>query len=499
MEISNQLIVVAECILFGFFSILQCSFLNKNPSDHVGHLYLINETRKSGWKLPDRPSMILNKSTWGGYPLFTHYIIGKFPEESYKLISLTIKTTILLITSFLVVRYFSIEPQLVSYVFFLLLFSPYNFDVSNSANFGLSSRTIGQLLLILTILSLSNYSTLEQGIDNRYIFLSIILCLAVIGFNVFATQALLIFSFASIFFGNILPSIVLVSSIIIFALIFGRYGRRYIFSTVKYWHYYRIKFAEVSILKDYPSFWLTPFRELSKLLSNKDWKNIFNLIYKNSLLNALFLNPVFWVGLYFIYESNNHSSIYFQFIIAMLIAFFITSFRQARFWGEPNRYLEIATPILIILTIDDLIQLDFFFTPYLIILLIMHLIVSKFLSDRLINNSDSLDKFSQCIELTVKAPVLASNNNHSLKHFLPNGWQYVTIWNIEEGISNIESTEAFSPFPFINFGAFLKIIDDYKPNVLIIDQRKDTITNEISNRGFVEVMSADNYLLFIKN
>ena len=52
---------------------------------------------------------------------------------------------------------------------------------------------------------------------------------------------------------------------------------------------------------------------------------------------------------------------------------------------------------------------------------------------------------------------------------------------------------------FINFGAFLKIIDDYKPNVLIIDQRKDTITNEISNRGFVEVMSADNYLLFIKN
>ena len=116
----------------------------------------------------------------------------------------------------------------------------------------------------------------------------------------------------------------------------------------------------------------------------------------------------------------------------------------------------------------------------------------------MVDNSDSLDEFSQHIELTVEAPVLASNNNHTLKHFLPNGWQYVTIWNIEEKIANFESGKAFSPFPYISFEAFLKIIDQYKPNVLIIDQRKDTITSELSSRGFVEVSSADNYLLFIK-
>ena len=197
---------------FAFLSILQCSFLNKNPSDHVGHLYLINEMKKHKWKLPTAPTKILNKSTWGGYPVLLHFLISKFPKSSYSFFSLTMKTIIVIATSLSLILLLSPKTQLISYALFLILFSPYNFDMSNATNYGISSRTLGQFFLIMMVVSISSYPSLDQSIEIKNLFIPILLCMAVIGFNVFATQALLIFSLVSMFFGNFLPSIITVIS-----------------------------------------------------------------------------------------------------------------------------------------------------------------------------------------------------------------------------------------------------------------------------------------------
>ena len=489
---------ITVCLAFGFLSILQCALLNKSPSDHNAHIYIIKETQKRRLKLPSTPSSIINKSAWGGYPLLLHFFLGKLSLDSYKIPALLLGTFLNLITA-LVTIYILEPPSSLAFCLFFILFSPYNFDVANATNFGISSRSLGQLFLIIFISSLSLASRDMLGEEWNFTLLALISCLSIIAFNVFATQALIIFSLVALFFGNFLPMLMLSLSLALFLIFFGNYAKGYLSSTLKYWNSYRKYFADISILLSYPSYWLTPINEAREIYRSRNYKRAYNLVVHNSVLNSLLFNPIVWSCLYVMFKGFDLNPIIQQFIVAMFFAFFITSFKFGRFWGEPHRYLEMLTPILVIVMFDNIFEWKYEYIFYFIALVILQLILSLILSKKLKHNSQTLDFLESVVDDNIINPVIASNNNHAIRHFLKNQWKFVTIWSIEEEIVGMKPHLVFDPFPFIGFDSFLKIIDKYIPNALLISIRDDVDEKALNIRGYRVISSKNEYVLYRKS
>jgi len=188
---------------------LQIKLLNKSTHDHNAHLHLIYDVRKSGWPLPPRPTAIINPSSWGGNPIFFHYLIGKFPDKFIDTIAWFQAPFFILITSLVLFATFNekLDSNILIIIYALILFNPSNFDISNAKNFGFSSRPAGQFLVIchLCLMYLLNFNDDLLWFDLLILLLTVLTGVGAIAMNVFAAQVLIIFSLGSIFFGNYIP------------------------------------------------------------------------------------------------------------------------------------------------------------------------------------------------------------------------------------------------------------------------------------------------------
>ena len=482
-------------ILYAVISLLQVKMLNRSSSDHQGHIFIINETR-SKWFLPKSPESIVNKSSWGGYPILFHYIIGKLPKFTATFFQNYIGLVFSLLTPLCVLYFFdSFENNL---IVFLLLFAPYNFDITNAKNFGFSTRSLGQFFFVLFLCLFLENQHLETFQNPYSLIFMIISVFFLISFNVFALQSMIFLSIVSCFFGVFLPVIILFLSSIIFVTIFPGYGISYLKSTFKYWDIYRTHLAETSILIDYHSFWINPLKQGFNLFIKGNFKDLYNLVFKNALFLGLILNPVPWIT--FILLFHQEVDTYYLIIFSsMMIAFFITSFRFGRFWGESNRYLEMIAPFAVIYTFP--ISKDFMpiLILYFSLFLIFQLFITNKLSKRLTLSENNFGTFEKEINtFDLDNILLFSNNHHASKYFLTNPWKFILIWSFEEEIAGIKAPNVFSKFPRIEFKSFLKIIDQYKPNVILLEKLDDVIEEDIVNRGFSYVFTNNNFVLYKK-
>lgn len=480
-------------IIFAVLSLLQIKMLNRSSSDHQGHIFIINET-KAKWSLPKYPRSIVNKSSWGGYPILLHYIIGKLPKSIAAFFQNYIGVVFSLLTPLCVLFFFdSFENNL---IVFLLLFAPYNFDITNAKNYGFSTRSIGQFFFVLFLcLFLENQHL--GSLQNSYsLFFMVISVFFLISFNVFALQCMIFLSIVSCFFGVFLPVVVLFLASILFVIIFPGYGFSYLKSTFKYWNIYRTHLAKSSILIDYQSFWITPLKKGFNLLLERNFQGLYNLIFKNSLFMGFILNPIPWVAfaIFYTYEVEQNYLIIFS---SMMIAFFITSFRFGRFWGESNRYLEMIAPFAVIYTFPFIEDLMPILMAYFSLFVIFQFLISYKLSKKLGLSENNFGAFEREINsFGLKNILLFSNNHHASKYFLTNPWNFILIWSFEEEIVGVKSPEVFSRFPKIKFEYFLKILDSYKPNFIILEDLGDVNSKELISRGYKNIKKIESFSLF---
>ena len=96
-------------------------------------------------------------------------------------------------------------------------------------------RAIGQLFLMLFIVSLFKFIHTNYFIDDNLVYFSLAFfsAMGIIMFNVFALQALLIFCFISLLYGSWIPLIILILALFTFIILFGEYGKQYIYMYIK--------------------------------------------------------------------------------------------------------------------------------------------------------------------------------------------------------------------------------------------------------------------------
>ncbi|MFQ5468994.1 MAG: hypothetical protein ACE5EH_01675 [Gammaproteobacteria bacterium] len=487
--------LVFVCISYLLLSVFQGWLLNRSPTDHNAHLYIIRETRQNRWKLPASPTSIINSSSWGAYPLVLHFIIGKLPSKIIPIVTLLQASLFTVATGVLIVSYPILDSSVSnSVVLGLFLFSPFNFDVSNARNYGLGSRAAGQFFLIFFILTTT---WLVESTDIMSWVISIFAAMCVIAFNTFALQALIIFCVVAVFLSNWQPLFVTIIGTICFFIIFGKYAYCYLRDTVIYWNTYRKYLAKVFILKNYPSYWLTPFIELPVIIKKNNWKRAAILIWKNTFVNSVLLNPLPWICVFILYNNVDSNDPVVQFYIAMFVAFFVTSIHFGRFWGEPHRYLEFLTPyaaLMIFPVLHPAINTAFI---YAFLVIGIQIAISVIMSRHLQFNKNELDRIEKIVSKKITHPVVFSNNNYTTKYFMKNDWKFIILWSIDRNLCGYKPHEAFENYPFIGYEICKKIISEYKPNVLILyDMEKEKIS-EIESQGYFSGYNEGKYHLLL--
>lgn len=488
------------CTIFFLLSLFQSLKLNKSPPDHNAHIFIINEIQKKNYGLPSAPISIINKSSWGGYPIIYHYLISKFSSRFNKYFSLIQSPILTIIICTIIVHLMGYESKSKEIIFFLILFSPFNFDINNAKNYGFSCRTLGQLFLILFIVSLFKFIPSDYIIEDNIVYFSLAFfsAMGIIMFNVFALQALLIFCFISLLFGSWMPLIILILALLTFIILFGEYGKQYIVSTVRYWNSYRKYFAKISILKLYPSFWLTPFIELKSVIQTRNYKRIYNLITHNSVINVFLFNPIVLLMPYLLYQNDIDNNVVYHLSVAMFFAFFVTSIKPGRFWGEPHRYLELLTPFVIVFGFNHIEKIDYYFICYMILANSIQIyFFTKQVSIRLDKNEKCLNNILNIIVKKVVKPVVLSNNSHTIRYFMSQNWRFIVPWSIDEKIAGMWADELYTRFPFIDNKPLLKIIDEFRPNVLILSNRNQYKKSEILKRKYTLQHKEDEFQIFI--
>jgi hypothetical protein len=183
----------------------------------------------------------------------------------------------------------------------------------------------------------------------------------------------------------------------------------------------------------------------------------------------------------------------------MLFAFFLTSLKFGRFWGEANRYLEVIAPISIVYSVSLLEEYTNFFVLYFFILLVIQFLITFKISKSLKDNESIFEGFDRNIQsLGIKDILLFSNNHHASKYFLSKPWNFILIWSFEEEIVGTKAPNVFSKFPRIKFKSFLKIIDEHKPNIILLEKLDDVVEEEMVSRGFSYVFTSNNFVLYTK-
>ena len=76
-------------------------------------------------------------------------------------------------------------------------------------------------------------------------------------------------------------------------------------------------------------------------------------------------------------------------------------------------------------------------------------------------------------------------------------WRFIVPWSIDEKIAGMWADELYTRFPFIDNKPLLKIIDEFRPNVLILSNRNQYKKSEILKRKYTLQHKEDEFQIFI--
>jgi len=492
-----MIILVLLCFLSLFVSLLFSKVIVKG-SDNYYHKLLINLIRNNNNRFITKHDNFINENL-NSYPQLLHWLFSLFSDEFVQKFSRFLSPffQILINLSFLgfilMLEYFNVI--LVSYnlkVLGVLLFQliPYNFNVANAKNSGLSARGLGLFLgqnlvftIVLYIVSGSYIYLGVSGLTVMLIFLS----------SQFATQFALLFSIiSSILLTDValmLPFIIGITGMLVF---FNKYTKVLIKGQLNHKIVYSQFLAERFILKQRPSVWLDIFIELPKeiyyVITRQVSKERFGFV--DYMLNSSIVIFIFEMPFLFsimVNSSNFENEILgelFFLVLSAVIIFLATTFRKFRFLGEPERYLEFVLPVLIIVLISTLppITICFIFIYNLIFVLVYFLYKKKtFKIDNTVDENVKEVNFVMSEYGHEKGFSVITNNSETGKYFFDvNIKMYFYLVNMRS-VDGLKFQDVFTEFyPLIRADSFAVLVKKYRvPYVFLKNLDKDKYLSEL--------------------
>lgn len=506
------------CFLLGIIIAFCASFFQaykfaKIGSDHPVHVFLATVVRESNHRLFTRVPRLLNQSYCGANPLYLHWILSFVSPKHIKLLSYVLNpcmNALQVLIVYSVCRGFpgisdvlSAKAGLVSLLFAL---NPQFYHAFSARNYGLSSRSIGIILLTIYVLFVFQARSVES-IFIYYVAIIVTGCL-MWGFNTFSQQAMILFSITTgIIFEKWDLLICFIVSTIVFIVIHPKYSISYIKYTFRFIVAYAKELSAVFVLKIRYSIWRDIVCDIWIKLHNSVLEGL-KYAYTNSLVIVLLLNPfaVFCIFIWFNVSQMPLMIRYFmQMALVGIIVFLLTSFRITRFLGEPERYVEFVTFFSTICTTWYLVEYtDFpfaYFIAYFVVVNILQICIVILINRKISGKKEDFALAESIINNIFPAGSVrfCSNSEEYTKRMMMNLWQFVRLWTADQDYAGYKVREAFTQFPYVNKTPFEAALKQYRINICMLDKKNfSTIfedDREMSSRLEL-LLETENYILY---
>lgn len=492
-----------------FFALISLSrlFIGRG-SDHYFHDYFIQVIKQNKNKFFSRfPNFIDDLRPTD--PQLMYKIISYLPSKYRNISSILLNpiSLLFLIFSFIFFLIFNtnLDHKNIAVSVLLLSSTPQYFYAQNARLYGFSSRGLGLVIGFLVTISL--YLTLNTHI-YYFIFLIIFCYLSWLS-NLFLQQYLfflslllsLLFNINHLFFAEIV-------SIVLTIFFHYEYSISFFKSRLKYLIIYQKYLSKRFILNYRYSIYRDFIYDFWKKNNYKSISNWLSYLYNNSILIIIFLNPYISFSFFnfFDYQKNitydnpllNFS---YQVIICSFLSFFITSFRSTRFLGEPERYIEMAIPWLVIFTIilvkNNIII--FFLLLYSFIISITQIYFFIKSRNKLYpkNDSDLVQIISSAIDNHSNGQDvrLFSNCMDTLKKQLNLRWKFLIYYPTNNHLGGINIGTLFTKYPIVNDLFIEKLIYEKNINYLIINKR----FSSFKKNTFISIFDNNQYVVYFVN
>ena len=331
-------------------------------TDHPYHLGLIHGIRNNGHRFLTKYPNIIGEKNFA-YPQLLHWILSFLPKSflnsHYSVVGIVLNNLSLVLFLIYATEIFhltELNMSLHKFILYAGLFyclTPFSWAIWNAKNSGISARGLGLFLgyayqfLILLYFYSENWSIL--------LLVFIIVFITLLSSQFAFQYILLTLPLYAILYGNYYLLALPFLAFIMFYIINKEIALNYFRG--QYWHktiYYRY-LAKVYIHKMRPSIWRDLIYDIWIQIIKEPKRGIL-YAYGNPVISIVIAIPTLsYLTFYILFHSqpslNRYENLLFINIAIALIVFILTSLRQTRFLGEPERYVEFAIPSIVLLAL----------------------------------------------------------------------------------------------------------------------------------------------------
>ncbi len=476
-------------------------------SDHYFHNFFVDIIKKNSNRFFSKFENFIG-DIHPTDPQLIYKLISYFPSKKRSLVTLLLNPFMMTLTLFFfgvfLITISDFDTITIIICLLLVAFTPQYYYGQNARLYGLSSRGLGLLIGLSVILSL--YISIYV---NPYYWI-VALFFAYLSWlsNLFVQQYLIIVSLIMlILFGDYHLIFLLVISVILFFIIQNKTATEYFKSRWQYLLIYKNFLAEKFLLDYRFSIWRDWVYDFWKSNGFKSMSNRLSYIYNNPVLILLVFNPFFVIFLINFINGRelflNDNFLYnysLKISFCSLVAFIATSFRFSRFLGEPERYVEMSIPFMVLITIFVLNihpSYIYYILGYCILLTVFQILIFLKMKKKLYPENDS----STPLNITQSIYSYANNEDvritsncmEILKKLLNTDWQFLMYYPTVKELGGISVKNLFSHFPFLTDESVIQMVKNTDINYLIINKRE---TQHLQNYEALIIYEDAKYIVF---
>ena len=438
-----ELLMISIHTLFALhFSRRMVSF----SSDNAFYENYVKECRKKGFFVKQFEQIVNPHNIFDPPLLF--FIVSKINEKYIEQVKLLTSALLGLLTNLMVLLLLkSVLGETYETLYFALyLATPLLYSASNSRLYGLSARGLG--ILLYTIFTLVYYYYSKDESWQLFTVLCVVSILIILS-NLFAQQGLIFLGiFLFLFYGKLDVLIIIMTSVLVLFLTKKDYFIPFFKSRIRYSIIYSKYLAKSFILKQragvYRDFIWNFWRGEMSIS-----KRVF-YIYTNPIVQGIFLTPVIILLLFLTTNFELVHSDYSFFAIISFLSFFLTSLNWFRFLGEPERYIELALPWIIVTTVNLKVSQSWMELYVLCGLIVISIINYSFFKK--IRSSKNVSSDAELLYLNNQGlfnsnSVLFSNNQSVLTFLMKTDAKLVFWYPSEASLGGVSIDEVFDSYP----------------------------------------------------
>ena len=507
------MLLIIVVFLFVITVFLFSIFITRNSlsSDQAIHLLFIDLIKKNKHRfISSCDNFLIQKKMV--YPQLIHWIFSFIPNRFinvaalftplvYALFSL-ITFLFFILSIYPVLPAYSSKEELLLLAGLLFITTPYNFNITNAKNVGISARGVG-----LFLGQLYTYSLVLYIVDGSYYYLiiSVLSALFIFMSSQFASQYILfitpIFSLFNLSWVLLLPLFI---SIGVYFLIAPQISYQFFAGNLGHKKFYYKYLADKLLLKYRESIWKDVFWEIWRLIFTKSKPRgsgtLFMYIYSNSFILLLFSLPLALplsvITLFDVFSEASSISIILGIpIVISVTLFFIFSFKGTRFLGEPERYVEFAIGFMAVYSVflfKNNLQLLYLLLVYQVCFVFIHALVARLRRKHKTKAvKEKMDYISSSIDVSVKnnEEVRLLSNSTEVMRMLTNICRKVFYPSLySEWYGKFHYLDLYYDFDHLKENMIAEVIKEHKINIFVLD------TNLLSEQQFISIIQKESLI-----